>query len=161
MKSIYILLLVICSATLLSCTESKSKESNKEQESTLLSISHKSAFKEVEEAVNELSSTLIAPNQDVLAQLTDQELTYGHSSGKIQNKSEFIDDLMHGPFDFLSITLSKQSIHIDGNTAIVRHVFESKASNADKPVDVKIGVVLVYIYKNNQWKLLARQAYKV
>src|SRR5690606_24058634 len=65
------------------------------------------------------TQALINPNKEVLDTITDNQLTYGHSSGLIQNKSEFIDDVLHGGFDFLTIDLSDQEIIYVDNLAVV------------------------------------------
>ena len=93
--------------------------------------------------------------------MTSEVLTYGHSSGNVQDREEFIDDLINGPFDFLSIDTSDESIHILGDTAIVRHVLSAKGMNKGEPADVHIGIILVFQKKNGKLQLLARQAYKL
>jgi len=97
-----------------------------------------------------------------LNKLTSDALTYGHSSGLIQNKSEFINDVVNGPFNFSMIDNPEQNIYLFDNTAIVRHVFQAKATNNGEQVDIRIGNIQVYQKnKTGIWKLLARQAYKL
>lgn len=117
--------------------------------------------KEVENAVEVLNSTLVDPEKGSLEQMTSENLSYGHSSGKIQDREEFVDDLINGPFDFLSIDTSDESIHISGATAIARHVFSAKGTNKGEPADVHIGIILVFQKQNGILLLLARQAYKL
>lgn len=117
---------------------------------------------EVQRAVAAFNKAMVDPSVELMDGLCAEELTYGHSSGLIQNKAEFIDDLVNGAFDFLSLEAPDQTIHISGNTAIVRHIFLAKGTNAGEPVDVRIGNMQVYIKdKDNQLQLLARQAYKL
>ncbi|RNL88549.1 nuclear transport factor 2 family protein, partial [Sinomicrobium pectinilyticum] len=86
--------------------------------------------KEVKAVVELLRGAIIEPDATLLKELTADELTYGHSSGIIQDKDEFIEDLVHGPFDFTTVDFTDQRIVVSGRTAIVRHVFEAKATNA-------------------------------
>src|SRR5690606_31622425 len=106
------------------------------------------------------TKSLIEPNEGVLDSITDDQLSYGHSSGLIQNKSEFINDVVHGEFDFVTIDISQQEIIYTNNLAVVRHVFDSKAISKGNDVQVKIGVMLVWSYSSKRWKLIARQAYR-
>ena len=117
---------------------------------------------EVQSAVSTFNEAMVNPTPELMEDLCADELTYGHSSGLIQDKTTFIDDLVNGPFDFLSLEAADQTIHISGNTAIVRHIFMAKGTNAGEAVDVRIGNVQVY-QKDEQGKLklLARQAYKL
>ncbi|MFC4218878.1 nuclear transport factor 2 family protein [Flagellimonas marina] len=117
---------------------------------------------EVLQAVGELDQALIDRDSKTLSSITAPNLSYGHSSGNIQDKQEFIDDVMNGPFRFVSITNEDQSVAISGNTAIVRHILSADATNAGNPAKVRIGIIMVFQKKeNNEVVLLARQAYKL
>lgn len=112
--------------------------------------------------VDQLYTAMVDKNQGVLESLTDAALTYGHSSGTIENKTEYVDAVVNGTFDFISINPAKQIISFsDKKTALVRHFFEAKGLNDGKPTDVRIGVLMVFQNQKGNWKLLARQAYKL
>lgn len=120
------------------------------------------SIEEVQKAVLIFNKAMVDPTVELMEGLCAEELTYGHSSGLIQNKAEFIDDIVNGPFDFSSVEAPDQTIHISGNTAIVRHIFLAKATNAGEPVDIRIGNIQVYQKGNDgKLRLLARQAYKL
>ena len=117
---------------------------------------------EVQRAVEAFNKAMVDPSVELMEILCAEELTYGHSSGLIQERAAFIDDIVKGPFDFSSVEAPDQTIHISGNTAIVRHIFLAKATNAGEPVDIRIGNVQVYQKgKDGKLRLLARQAYKL
>ena len=116
----------------------------------------------VEQVVIELNNAIVNADSIQLTDLTSDALTYGHSSGLVQNKEKFINDVVHGPFNFSLIDNLDQSIHFSRGTAIVRHVFEAKATNAGEPVNIRIGNIQVYQQnEEGKWQLLARQAYKL
>lgn len=117
---------------------------------------------EVERTIIQLNNAMVNEDSLQLDNLTSKDLIYGHSSGLAQNKSEFIKDVVHGSFNFSVINNPDQSVHIADGVAIVRHIFEAKATNKGQVVDIRIGNMQVY-RENNQgkWKLLARQAYKL
>lgn len=137
---------------LFSCAEKSNSTSENDTVNTEIAVA---------ESVEALNDALINPENALFDQLVMEELSYGHSSGKVQNKEELIDDLINGSFDFQSINISDQTIDIIGKTAIVRHILSAKADNAGTPAEIRIGIFLVYQIQNNQWKLLARQAYKL
>jgi thioredoxin-related protein len=117
--------------------------------------------KAVASAVEILNKGIIEPDKALLENITSEGLSYGHSGGKVQNKTEFVEDLLHGTFDFLTVNTSNQKIMISGKNAIVRHTFTAKATNAGTPVDLNIGNLLVWRKEHGQWKLIARQAFKL
>ena len=98
-------------------------------------------MEEVQQAVSIFNEAMVNPTVELMDDLCADQLTYWHSSGLIQNKSEFIDDIVNGPCHFMSLEAADLSIHISGNTAIVRHIFLAKGTNAVEPVDVRIGNV--------------------
>jgi len=112
-------------------------------------------------AVESLRKAMVDPDKATLDKLTAEELSYGHSSGKVQNKAEFIDALVNKTSDFVSIDLTEQTIKIAGNTAIVRHVLSASTNDGGKPGTVKLGILTIWQKQHGAWKLLARQAVKI
>jgi ketosteroid isomerase-like protein len=116
--------------------------------------------KEVADAVTKLNKALVDADSITLYNLTADELSYGHSTNKLQNKTQFIDDVIHGA-DFLNIDATDQTITIAGNNAIVRHIFSARLVNNGTQNDVRIGVLMVWQKQKGKWKLLGRQGYKI
>lgn len=123
--------------------------------------SNQSQNDQVAATVDALYAAMVSPNQKQLDDLTAKDLTYGHSSGLLENKNQYIEAVVNGPFDFISIDPTNQTITITGDTAVVRHLFIAEAVNSGEPVAIKIGVLMVFQNQNSGWKLLARQAYKL
>lgn len=112
-------------------------------------------------AVENLRKALVDPDKSVLDKLAADELSYGHSSGMVQDKAEFIEALTSGKSDFVTIELTEQTVKVVGNTAIVRHHFSATTNDGGKPGAVKLSILLVWQKQKGQWRLLARQAVKI
>lgn len=119
------------------------------------------AEKEVAKKVEELSAAILHPSKEVLTALVADELTYGHSGGKVQNKQQFVDDLVNGPFHFLTLEATNQTISVAGDNAMVRHTLSFDFSNNGTNGHLNVGNLLVWKKIKGNWKLLARQAYKL
>jgi uncharacterized protein DUF4440 len=117
--------------------------------------------KAVAEAVETLRKAMVDPDKTTLERLTSSKLSYGHSSGKVEGKSSFVESLVSGSSDFVSIKLNEQTVIVSGNTAIVRHVLEGATNDGGKAGTVKLSVLLVWNQKGTAWQLLARQAVKL
>ncbi len=117
--------------------------------------------KAVAAAVEELRKVLVDPDKPIMDRLTAEDLSYGHSDGKIQDKATFIDMLVSGKLDFVDMTLTEQTIKISGNTAIVRHHLLANTNDYGKPGMAKLSVLQVWQKQKKEWKLLARQAVKI
>jgi ketosteroid isomerase-like protein len=112
-------------------------------------------------AVENLRKALIDPDKATLEKLTSPDLSYGHSTGKIEDQAAFVNALVGNASHFVTIELSQQTIKIVGNTAIVRHVLNGTNIDGGKPGVVKISILLVWVKQAKEWKLLARQAVKI
>jgi len=117
--------------------------------------------KTVAKAVEDLRLALISGDAKALDVLAADNLSYWHSSGKHEDKAAFIESLTTGKSDFVSIDLTDQSIKISGDVAIVHHILSAKTNDNGQPGQVKIGILLVFQKQGTDWKLFARQAYKV
>lgn len=112
-------------------------------------------------AASALNKAMIDADKNVLESLTAEELSYGHSGGKIENKSAFIEALVSGTVDFSAIDVTDQTIRLAGKNAIVRNIFRASLTNEGKPVELTIGSMMVWSKIKGRWKLLARQGYKL
>ena len=117
--------------------------------------------KEVAAAVEQLRAAMVTPDKPILEKLTTEKLSYGHSGGHIDDKKEFVEKLVSGASDFVSINLTEQTISISEKVAIVRHILTAKTNDGGKPADVHLRVLLVWQKQKGGWKLLARQAVKI
>ena len=93
-----------------------------------------------------------------LRNLTTEELTYGHSSGAIENRDLFIGNLISGKSDFGKIDISDLDITIKGDVAWTRFNMAAEliSNGATNPINLK----MLYVWTKDAgiWKLLARQA---
>ena len=116
--------------------------------------------KDIESSIETLNKAMISPDKSTLEKLTAEDLSYGHSTGVVQNKSEFIKDVLSGPTKFFQIDNANQMITVTDNTAIVRNFCSIKGTRDGVPMNLKIGILMIWIKKDG-WKLLARQGYKL
>lgn len=113
-------------------------------------------------AVETLRKAMVSGDQGILEKLAHDSLSYGHSSGKVESKSAFVENIVNGSSDFVSIELTGQTITVAGKTAIVRHRLSGTTNDKGKaPGTVNIGVVTVWVKEKKEWKMLARQAVKL
>lgn len=116
---------------------------------------------DVAEAVNRLTKLMISPDSLALNKLVLNDLSYGHSSGKVETKQEFMHALLSGASDFVDINLTDQKIIVQNKTALVSHTLNAKTNDKNIPGTVKLHVLLIWSKEKAGWKLLGRQAVKV
>jgi len=153
MKNYLSILMIILLITIVGC-----KEPEKKKTETLPPITKT----DVESIVQEFNNAMINPSVQLLENLCAEVLTFGHSTGTIQNKSEFIDDVVNGPYDFKSVTSQELSIIISEETAVARFIYLANAIKDEAPVDIRLGCIQVFQRQDNgKLKLIARQGYKL
>ena len=113
-------------------------------------------------AVEALRKAMIAADKPALEKLTMAELSYAHATGRLENKAEFIESLTSGKSGFSAIELTKQTVSVVDNVAIVRYDFSATRRNVPgKDPEVKLVMLTVWLQQQGQWKLLARQSVRV
>ena len=112
-------------------------------------------------AVEQLRKGMIDADKAILEKLVTDKLSYGHSGGHIDDKKEFVEKIVSGKSDFVSIDLSEQTVSVSGTTAVVRHILKAKTNDGGKPADVHLRVLLIWQKQGGHWKLLVRQAVKL
>ena len=120
-----------------------------------------SAEQAVAAAAEKLRVAMIDPTPAALTALVADDLSYGHSGGRVDTKDSFIGDLIAGKSDFVTIAITDQTIKVVGNTAIVRHTLTADTNDSGKPGKVQIKILGVWQQQGGEWKLLARQAVRV
>jgi uncharacterized protein DUF4440 len=114
----------------------------------------------VAQAVEALRKAMLEQDKTTLEALTAEQLSYGHSGGRVETKAQFIEGVMTRKALLKSLTLSDHTITIVGNDAIARHTWASESEMDGKPTSTKIGVLQVWQKQAGTWKLLARQAFR-
>lgn len=115
----------------------------------------------VKQSVEALREALLKADKAQLERLSADQVSYGHSDGRVQNKAEFIDGVMTRKATVKSITFPDLKIAVAGDAAIARHIYESETETDGKPNSVRIGNLQVWQKQGGNWKLLARQGYKL
>jgi ketosteroid isomerase-like protein len=115
----------------------------------------------VAQAVEEFRKAYLSKDRSQFEKLCADQMSFGHSSGKIETKAQFIDDVTGPRSVWKFIDLSKQTVQIVGNNAIVRHILTGENVSEGKTNAIKIGILMVWVKQGGQWKLLGRQAYRI
>jgi ketosteroid isomerase-like protein len=114
----------------------------------------------VRKAIDDLSKAMLAADKAKLEALVADQLSYGHSAGRLETKKEFVDVIAGKKTIYKSITLNEPTVSVVGNNAIARHTFVVETETDGKPSQAKVGVMQVWVKDGGNWKLLARQAFR-
>ena len=97
-----------------------------------------------------------------LENLLADKLTYGHSTGKIENRQEMIIAAVANTTSYTDFKMEGAVIYFENKTAIVRYVISATNISKDgKTSPLHLGLLQVWIKQKKEWKLTARQAVKL
>jgi ketosteroid isomerase-like protein len=117
--------------------------------------------KDIESSIDAFDKAMISQDKSTLEKSTAEELSYGHSTGLVENKTEFVKNILTGDTKFFQIDNADQNITMADNIAIVRNICSIKGSKSGSPLNLKIGILMIWKKDGASWKLLARQGYKL
>jgi len=115
----------------------------------------------VTQAVESLRKAMFARDAKGFEALISDNVSYGHSAGRIENKQEFIKAALANTAVMKSLAFTDQTVKVTGNHAIVRNTYNSEAEVDGKPRSTQIGVLMVWAKEGGNWRLFARQAYRL
>ena len=76
---------------------------------------------------------MISGGRSDLESVASVHLSYGHSGGLVEGRTEFVEKIASGKSDFVTIDISEQTIEIVEKIAIVRHTFNATTNDGGKP----------------------------
>ena len=118
---------------------------------------------ELFQRVKQLNDAIFMVKDSVaLESLLADKVSYGHSTGKIENRQEMIHGAVSNTGSYANVSLEDFSVFFEKNTAIVRHALKATSIDKDgKQSPLHIGLLQVWVKQKKQWKLTARQAVKL
>jgi hypothetical protein len=108
----------------------------------------------------DLAVAMLAGDERQLALLLSDQLSYGHQGGAVRGKAAFIDMIL-AKKPYRSIAITEDTTSIAGKNAIVRHVFAAEFEDDGKKGAARIGALEVWAKNGENWKLLARQGFRI
>ncbi len=110
--------------------------------------------------VKEFHQALVNKNTISINQQTDKALSYGHSNGWVESKTDMIKNLETNYISYQSFKEDSIKVSSNGNIANVRFVATIEASLKDSKTTYNLKVLEVWVKKGKRWLLFARQSVK-
>ncbi|TMI73320.1 MAG: nuclear transport factor 2 family protein [Bacteroidetes bacterium] len=108
--------------------------------------------------IKEFHQSLVNKNMTSIDQHTDKALSYGHSNGWVETKTDMIKDLETGYIVYHNYKEDSLSITVNGKMANARFVANISATLHGNTTNFHLKVLEVWVNKGNRWILFARQA---
>ncbi len=115
----------------------------------------------VAQAVESMREAMFARDAKQFEALVSENVSYGHSAGRIENKKEFIAAALKNKSVMKSLTFTDQTVKVTGDKAIVRNTYNGVSELDGKINNTKIGVLMVWVKEGDAWRLYGRQAFRL
>jgi Domain of unknown function (DUF4440) len=123
-----------------------------------LSVSAQVEVVKLSATIKEFHQALVNKNTVSINQQTDKALTYGHSNGWVETKTEMLNNLETGYMSYLVFKDDSLKVEINGNVAHARFIADISARLNGKDGNFHLKVLEVWVKKGKRWVLFARQA---
>jgi Domain of unknown function (DUF4440) len=110
--------------------------------------------------LKEFHQALVKKNTVSINQQTDKALSYGHSNGWVETKTDMMKNLETGYMNYNSYKEDSIQVVINGNMANARFVADIAATLNGNAGNFHLKVLEVWVRKGKRWLLFARQAVK-
>jgi hypothetical protein len=110
--------------------------------------------------LKEFHQALVKKNTVSINKQTDKVLSYGHSNGWVQTKTDLIKDFETGYISYQAFKEDSITVTMNGNMANVRFIADITATMKAATNTYHLRVLEVWVKKGNRWILFARQAVK-
>ena len=97
----------------------------------------------------------------VLNRLLSDDLTYTHSTGETQSKTQFIASVSKGEIRYNSIEFESSNARVYGNTAVIVSHLRIKLTIGGKNINLHPCFLDIWVKKNGRWQMVAHQATKI
>lgn len=113
-------------------------------------------------AMSGLDKALVSKDEKTLTELLNRDVSYGHSNGWVQNKTDIINDLKSGKLAYDKIeNISSMIAAINDDWATVRTNTNAEGKVNGNAFQFKLHILEVWLKTNAGWQLLARQSTKL
>lgn len=103
-------------------------------------------------------AALVADDFPALERLIAPDSLYGHSSGLLETKTEFLAALRAGRLKYKSIEHADVVVRVHGATAILQGTSKVRAVSGGVDATVNLRFLLIYVRERHGWQFSAWQS---
>ena len=146
MRRIYVAIMLVCAIVGKAALAADSRD--------------ESARAEVLAAEHARTTALVQHDVTTLARLLRDDLTYIHSSGRIDDKNSLLEAIRSDELHYISWTSKETHVRILGDTAVLDGEYAVKVINrkaSTHMIDVNVFFLTVYVRNDGHWQQIAWQ----
>ena len=110
-------------------------------------------------ALEDYRQGMLTADKARLEALCMDEVAFGHTSGLLQTKAEFIASVTDGKTVWKSLAFERPTLRIVDDCAVSHFVFVGENESAGHSNKLRFDTVVVWKRQAGQWRMLVRQGY--
>jgi hypothetical protein len=116
----------------------------------------------VEQVEQERFKAMVARDVTALDKMLAKELTYGHSTGLVQSKTQFLESIRTQQYRYDNINVKEIDVHMMQGVAVLSGLLGVKVAMAGNPAtSFDVRYLDAYVVRDGRWQLVAWQAARV
>lgn len=116
---------------------------------------------EIRNAEKKWADAVVKADAAAMESVYGEKLIYAHSTGVVQTRKEFIDQIGSGQRKYDSVVQEPMRIEVYGGAAVA-HYLARMTGNVEKvPFNDRVMVMHFWVRQGGQWRLVAHQTTKV
>jgi len=96
-----------------------------------------------------------------LSEMLSDDLTYTHSNGLTENKSDHLHNIAAGKIVYQHMESEKMKIRVKGKAAVITGVVHVQGLYQGNEFDIRLSYTNAYFKERGKWKLVAWQSGRV
>jgi ketosteroid isomerase-like protein len=116
---------------------------------------------EIQKAEKEWAAAVTSLDYRALDRIFGDQLIYAHSTGSVENKSEYLGRLRSGAQKYDSIVHQSMTIRLYGETAVAHVKVRMTGKSNGKPFDDRLMAMHFWVKQGGAWRLVAHQTTKL
>jgi ketosteroid isomerase-like protein len=118
----------------------------------------KTPEQQVLQADTDRFAAMVKGDLGALDKLLAIELTYIHSSARLEDKHAFMYGIKSGGTKYLKIIPTERQVHVMGNVAVVTGVAALHVVDRGQDLDITIRYTNVHVLRDGRWQMVSWQA---
>jgi ketosteroid isomerase-like protein len=97
----------------------------------------------------------------VLERMYTSGLIYAHATGKVEDKSQYIERLKSGKQKYSDVVIESTKIVAYGDSAVSHSIVRTIGTNDNGPFNDHVMMMHVWVKQRGEWRLAAHQTTKI
>ena len=121
----------------------------------------KTPEQQVLQADTDRFTAMVKGDLAALDRLLAIELTYIHSSARLEDKHAFMYAIKSGGTKYVKIIPTERQVHVMGTVAVVTGVAALHAVDRGQDLDITIRYTNVHVLRDGRWQMVSWQATRI